>query len=79
MKDILLKMLPTLVTLLSPHLLEMVREVVAKGLADAKDTTNPFDDILFGVLQFIVGKPGDPAPKEATGNPAGIVEGPDNG
>lgn len=43
----------------TPSMVANLREFVDKQFADAKETVNPFDDILWGTLQVIVGKPGD--------------------
>ena len=43
----------------SPVLVRNLREMVAEMVARAEATPNPWDDIIVGLLQMIVGKPGE--------------------
>jgi len=42
----------------SPALLANLRGFVAGQVVEAEKTPNPWDDLAWGVLQLIVGKPG---------------------
>jgi len=44
----------------SPEIVEGLRQMVAEIVVKAKETENPWDDIFAGVLEMIVGKPGEP-------------------
>jgi len=54
MKDILLKILRTILLAASPELREMVVEWVNLFEAKAKQTDNPWDDVLASILKAIL-------------------------
>ena len=47
------------VAMASPQIIGDIRRLVAEMVARAEATPNPWDDIICGLLQTIVGKPGD--------------------
>jgi hypothetical protein len=43
----------------SPKIIEDLRRLVADMMDRAEKTPNPWDDIIIGMIQMIVGKPGE--------------------
>lgn len=54
----ILTVLTRIIAMASPEILEGVREMVQTMIAKAAATPNPWDDILVGLLEMLVGKPG---------------------
>lgn len=55
----LLQVLAKILTMATPEIIEDIR-VMIEGLAvRAAETANPWDDIFVGMLQMLIGKPGD--------------------
>jgi len=48
----------------SPAIVEGLRVAVQEWVVKAETTPNPWDDILVGIIQMLIGKPGDPLKKE---------------
>lgn len=48
------------VAMASPGIIEDLRRMVDEMMKKAIQTPNPWDDIIVGLLQMIIGKPGDP-------------------
>jgi hypothetical protein len=47
----------------SPAIIEDLRRMVADMMTRAEATPNPYDDMFVGLLQMIVGKPGETVEK----------------
>ena len=60
MKEWLLTILAKAVAMASPGIIEDLRRMVDDMMNKAIQTPNPWDDIIVGLLQMIIGKPGDP-------------------
>lgn len=43
----------------SPVIVSSIRQMVEEMVQRAAETPNPWDDIIVGLLQMLVGKPGD--------------------
>jgi hypothetical protein len=57
----LFTLLAQIVGQVTPQILADLREAVEAMVQKAEKTPNPFDNIFTGMLQMIVGKPGDKA------------------
>ncbi len=55
----LLTVLTKIIAMASPEILEGVRKLVQEMVDRAAATPNPWDDIFIGLLQMLIGKPGD--------------------
>jgi len=55
MNKILAKLLPVILTVVSPEIKKAIQEFASKLAVDAKKTPNPWDDVLAAILQSIVG------------------------
>jgi len=53
--DLGLKVLGTIVKLVSPEIKDLVHQLIQEGYAKAKMTENPWDDFLFKVLATLLG------------------------
>lgn len=53
--EILVKVLPLLISMLSPVIKELMVEMVHKLEAAAKETDNPVDDVLVNALKELLG------------------------
>lgn len=59
MNKFLLAIIARAVAAASPEILENLRQLVQEMVAKAETTENPWDDIICGMVQMLVGKPGD--------------------
>jgi len=50
----------TIMKAASPEIIENIRGMVQELVTRAAATPNPWDDIFAGLLQTLVGKPGEP-------------------
>jgi len=55
----LFTILRTALDLASPEIIKGIKEGVDAMVTRAKSTPNPWDDVITGLLQMIVGKPGE--------------------
>ena len=63
-QKMLFKMLLMAMAAATPEIVEGIREGVQKMVERAAETPNPFDDVLVGLLQSIVGAPKEPIAEE---------------
>lgn len=54
----LFTILTNAISMASPQIVEGIRTAIQAMVDHAKTTPNPWDDILAGLFQMIVGKPG---------------------
>lgn len=47
------------ISLASPSIIENLRQLVEEMMVKAEGTPNPWDDIIVGMIQMLVGKPGE--------------------
>ena len=52
-----LTVLMHVISVASPEILKSVRVKIAELADEAKKTENPWDDVLAGIMQMLVGKP----------------------
>jgi len=57
----LFTILTQIISLVTPQILVDLREKVDAMVKKAEETVNPWDNIFTGMLQMVVGKPGDKA------------------
>jgi hypothetical protein len=53
----LIPLIQQFIVMMSPHLIAEIQKSVNEWVQKAKETENPWDDILPGLLQAIIGKP----------------------
>jgi len=55
MDNLVYKLISLIVTVISPELKKGLTDLVVKLDADAKKTSNPWDDMFVGVLKMLLG------------------------
>lgn len=60
MEDMIVDLIKIVMKAASPEIVASMRSLVQEMKTRATQTENPWDDILAGLLEMSVGKPGDP-------------------
>lgn len=59
MENVVMNVIRMVLHTASPEIVELIRKSVQDLKSQAEATPNPWDDMLAGMLQLLVGKPGE--------------------